>query len=41
MTGEEKQVWADKMRELDENSAKEKQPTEEALLKEDFMEAQA
>ena len=40
MTGEEKQAWVDKMRELDKNSAKEKQLTKEALLKEDFMEAQ-
>ena len=41
MTGEERQVWVDKVRELDENSVKEKQSTKEAPLKEDFMEAQA
>ena len=39
MTNEERQVWVDKVRELDKNSAKEKQPIEEALLKEDFTEA--
>ena len=41
MTGEERQVWADEVRELNESSAKEEQPTEEAPLEEDFMEAQA
>ena len=41
MTGEERQVWADKVRELNESSAKEEQPTEETLLKEDFTKAQA
>ena len=40
MTSKERQVWADKVRELDESSTKEEQPTEEAPLKEDFMEAQ-
>ena len=39
MTGEERQVWADKMRELDESSAKEEQPAKEAPLEEDFTEA--
>ena len=41
MTDEKRQVWANKVRELDESSAREEQPAEEALLKEDFMEAQA
>ena len=39
MTSEERQAWADKVRELDESSAEEKQPTKEAPLEEDFMEA--
>ena len=39
ITGEERQVWVDKVRELDESSAEEEQPTEEAPLKENFMEA--
>ena len=41
MTGEKRQVWADEVRELDESSAEEEQPAEEAPLEEDFMEAQA
>ena len=41
MTGEERQAWADEVRELDESSAEEEQPAKEAPLKEDFMEAQA
>ena len=41
MTGEERQVWADEVRELDKSSAEEEQSTKEALLKEDFMKAQA
>ena len=41
MTGKERQAQIDEVRELDESSAEEKQPAEEALLKEDFMEAQA
>ena len=40
MTGEERQAWADKMRELDKSSAKEEQPTEEAPFKKDFAKAQ-
>ena len=40
MTGEERQVWADEVRELDESSAEEEQPAEEVPLEEDFMEAQ-
>ena len=39
MTGEKRQVWADKVRELDENSAKEEQLTKKAPLKEDFVKA--
>ena len=39
MTSEERQVWADEVRELDESSAKEEQPTKEAPLKENFMKA--
>ena len=39
MTGEERQVWADKVRELDESSAEEEQPAEEAPLEEDFTKA--
>ena len=33
-------MWADKVRELNESSAREKQPTKEASPKEDFVEAQ-
>ena len=40
MTGKERQMWADKMRELDESSAEKKQPAEKTLLKEDFVETQ-
>ena len=40
MTGEERQAWVDKVRELNKSSAKEEQPAEEALLEEDFMKAQ-
>ena len=40
MTSKERQIWADKVRELDKSSAKEEQPTEKAPLKEDFIEAQ-
>ena len=40
MTGEKRQVWADKVRKLDESSIKEEQPTEKASLEEDFMKAQ-
>ena len=39
MTGEEKQVWVNEVRELDESSAKEEQPTKEAPLKENFIKA--
>ena len=41
ITSEERQVQVDKVRELDESSAKEEQPAEEAPLEEDFTEAQA
>ena len=41
MTNKERQAWVDEVRELDESSAKEKQPAEKAPLKEDFTEAQA
>ena len=41
MTSEERQAQADEVRKLDESSAKEEQPAEEALLEEDFIEAQA
>ena len=41
MTGEERQVWADEVRELNESSAEEEQPTKKASLEEDFMKAQA
>ena len=41
MTGKERQVWVDEVRELDESSTKEEQPAEEAPLEEDFTEAQA
>ena len=40
MTSEERQVWADKVRELDESNTEEEQSTKEALLEEDFTEAQ-
>ena len=40
MTDEEKQAWVDEMRELNESSAGEEQPTEKAPLEEDFIEAQ-
>ena len=40
MTGEERQVWADEVRELDESSSGEEQLAEEMPLKEDFTEAQ-
>ena len=40
MTGEERQAWADEMRELDESSAKEEQSIEEVPLEKDFMKAQ-
>ena len=39
ITGKERQVQVDEVRELDESSAKEEQPTKEALLKKDFVEA--
>ena len=41
MTGEERQVWANEVRKLDESSAEKKQPTEEVPLEEDFIETQA
>ena len=41
MINEEKQVWANEVKELNKSSAEEKQPAEEAPLEEDFMEAQA
>ena len=41
MTSEERQVWANEVRELDKSSAGEKQPAEEALLEEDFTKTQA
>ena len=40
MTSEKKQVWIDKVRELDKSSAEKEQPAEEAPLEEDFMEGQ-
>ena len=40
MTSKERQIQADKVRELNKSSAEKKQPAEEALLKEDFAEAQ-
>ena len=40
MTSEERQAWVNKVRELDKSSAKEEQSTKEALLKENFAEAQ-
>ena len=40
ITGKERQVWADKVRELDESSVEEEQHVKEAPLEEDFMEAQ-
>ena len=40
MTGKKRQVWVDKVRELDESSAKEKQFTKEVPLEKDFIEAQ-
>ena len=39
ITSEKRQVQANEVRELDESSAKEKQPAKEALLKENFIEA--
>ena len=39
MTSEERQVQANKVRELDESNAKEEQLVKEALLKVDFVEA--
>ena len=36
---EERQVWVDKVRELNKSSAREKQLAKEAPLKEDFVEA--
>ena len=41
ITGEERQVWMDEVRELDESSAEEEPPAEEAPFEEDFTEAQA
>ena len=41
MTGEERQVWVDEVRELNESSAEKEQPAEEASLEKDFTEAQA
>ena len=41
MTSEERQAWVDEVRELDESSAEEEQPTEEAPLEKNFIEAQA
>ena len=40
MTNEERQVWADKMRKLDESSIREEQPAKEVPLEEDFMKVQ-
>ena len=40
MTSKERQVWVNKVRELDKSSTEEEQPIEEASLKEKFMEAQ-
>ena len=40
MTSEERQVQANKVKELNESSVKEEQIFKETLLKEDFMEAQ-
>ena len=40
MTGKKRQVWVDKVRELNESSAEKEQPTEKAPLEKDFMEAQ-
>ena len=39
MTSEERQVWVDKVKDLNKSSTEEEQPTEESLLKEDFAEA--
>ena len=41
MAGEERQMWADEVRELDESSAKEEKPIEKAPLEENFTKAQA
>ena len=41
ITSEERQAWVDKVRKLDESSAKKEQPTKEASLKENFIKAQA
>ena len=41
MTGKKRQVQANEVRELNESSAEEEQPTEEVPLEEDFMQAQA
>ena len=40
MTSKERQVWVNKVRELDKSSTEEEQSIKEALLKENFMEAQ-
>ena len=40
MTNKKKQIQVDKVRELNESSAEEKQPAKKAPFKEDFMEAQ-
>ena len=40
MTGKKRQVQVDKMKELDESSAKKEQPAKETLLEEDFIKAQ-
>ena len=39
ITSKKRQVWIDEVRELDKNSAKEKQPAKKAPLKENFMKA--
>ena len=41
ITSEKRQAQADEVRELNESSTEEEQPTEKVPLEEDFMEAQA
>ena len=37
MTGKERQVWVDEVRELDKSNTREEQPAEKVPLEEDFM----
>ena len=39
MIGEERQVWADEVRKLNESSVEKEQPTKKAPLEEDFIKA--